>query len=134
MPIQLIKQVKANQLNQKFVNRIFQQVGKQVRYPKEFLVNVVTVNQAMIKKLNTIYRQQAAVTDVLSFAYALNYGDIILCYPQAVVQAQDKQVPVKQEVAWLIIHGILHLLGFDHQTAVTAKRMRSLEQNIIAYV
>lgn len=84
-----------------------------------------------MKQLNEQYRGVKAVTDVLSFPYDEHCGEIVICYPQAVMQAAQKQSSTAHELAWLLIHGILHLLKYDHETAADAKIMRPLERKIL---
>lgn len=134
MPIQLISTTTAPALTDKYVQCIFRAVQRCVRYPKTLALTVVAVNRAVIRQLNKQYRTHNQVTDVLSFAYDINYGEIVVCYPQAVAQAKQKQNPLQRELAWLVIHGILHVLGFDHDEPRAAKTMRSLETTILQYV
>lgn len=86
-----------------------------------------------MQQMNQRYRATAAVTDVLSFRYSATAADILICYPQAQRQAKAKQQSLRHECAWLVIHGLLHWLGYDHETAADAKIMRPLEQRILAY-
>jgi probable rRNA maturation factor len=71
--------------------------------------------------LNTKYRKKEYPTDVLSFFHGdelpdgLHLGDIFICYPIAVDQAKENGVSIENELFRLIIHGILHLLGHDHE-------------------
>ena len=97
-------------------------------------MSVVVVGDAEMKGLNQRYRQQASVTDVLSFPYGHDGGEIVLCYSQAKRQAKLKQDSLRREVSWLLIHGLLHLLGYDHERTRDAQVMRPLEQKILAYV
>lgn len=134
MPIQLISKVAAPALTDSYLQRIFRAVQRCVRYPKTLAITVVAVNRTVVRQLNRQYRSQDRVTDVLSFAYNTHHGEVIVCYPQALAQAKQKQNPVKRELAWLIIHGILHVLGHDHDEPKAARTMRSLETTILQYV
>jgi probable rRNA maturation factor len=72
--------------------------------------------------LNATYRQKDYATDVLSFllnedlpdGYYL--GDIFICYPVAETQAAENNISIQQELFTLMVHGILHLAGYDHET------------------
>ncbi len=132
MPIQLTKtKVEAPLLTPIFVEHIFEQTRKYVRYPKNFTISVVAVGNSTMRSLNKKYRSVDSVTDVLSFPYDTASGEVVICYPQAITQAHQKQTPVHTELAWLLIHGILHVLGYDHETATDAKIMRPLERKIL---
>jgi probable rRNA maturation factor len=94
---------------------------------KNVLVSVALVRPEEIKKLNKKYRKINAVTDVLSFAEYKSrrslekigdknifLGELILCYNDIKEYAQMNKKPVKQELAKVVSHGLLHLLGFSH--------------------
>lgn len=135
MPIQLTNtKVKAPLLTPAFVEHIFERTRQYVQYPKGFTLSVVVVGRSAMQALNKEYRSEDSVTDVLSFPYDAASGEIVICYPQAVAQAKQKQAPVNTELAWLLIHGILHVLGYDHETAEDAKIMRPLERTILSHV
>ncbi|OGY48383.1 MAG: rRNA maturation RNase YbeY [Candidatus Buchananbacteria bacterium RIFCSPHIGHO2_02_FULL_39_17] len=112
-----------------------------LKIKKKFEVSVAVVNDESIKKLNRIFRGKNKVTDVLSFAESegqikffgdKNFlGEIIICYPQAVRQAKAFRHDVAQEIANLLIHGFLHLLGYDDQTEKQSKVMEELAEKII---
>jgi len=61
-------------------------------------------------------------------------GEVIISYPQAVIQAEEHQHPIKREIAILIIHGVLHLLGYDHDKPEPERDMRARETEILSYI
>ncbi|OHD19764.1 MAG: rRNA maturation RNase YbeY [Spirochaetes bacterium GWD1_27_9] len=89
-----------------------------------------------IRELNKNYRNKDYVTDVLSFSQlegdvieSSNFlGDIVLCVDQAIRQAKQYENDVLQEISFLILHSILHLLGHDHET--DNGEMEELEKKI----
>ncbi len=101
----------------------------------EGTVGVSYVNDEKIRRLNRMYRQKDAVTDVLSFASDFSeqtsiLGDVIISFDQAVRQAEDGDIEL--ELVDLIVHGILHVLGFDHETAEEADEMFPIQDELIA--
>jgi len=126
-----------------FWRGILRNVEKTLKIKKSGLISLALVGEAAMKKMNRVYRRKNAVTDVLSFAeqdvqggkikpaVAGYWGEIIICYSQAVKQAKKNQRTVKQELAWLLVHGVLHLLGYDHQDPVGDRQMRALEEKIL---
>lgn len=98
------------------------------------------VADAEIQALNKQWRGKDKITDVLSFPmqdgpdYNLNMplGDIVLAAPFVHQQAGLLGLPVQDHVLHLIIHAVLHLLGFDHGLEKEAKTMQQLEQNIMS--
>ncbi|MDP3970147.1 MAG: rRNA maturation RNase YbeY [bacterium] len=134
MPIHLHKNVKASELTAKIVNQTFLAVKKNLRFSETFSVSVVLVGAKTMQEMNLKYRKVNAVTDVLSFPYNDEEGEVVICYQQAVKQAVEKQTPVIKELLWLLIHGILHLRGYDHETAIDAKVMRPLERKLLSQI
>ena len=59
-------------------------------------------------------------------------GEVIISSPQAVIQAKEHQHSIKREVAILIIHGVLHLLGYDHETPEQERQMSAKEAEILS--
>jgi probable rRNA maturation factor len=100
-------------------------------------VNVSFVSDQEIRRLNRMYRGKDSVTDVLSFGagdkeVSGQLGDVLISYPQAVRQAEDGDIEL--EIADLLVHGILHLMGYDHEQAADADEMFPLQDTIIAKI
>lgn len=86
-------------------------------------VTIAFVSDRQIRNLNRRFRGIDKVTDVLSFPTGeestsanTNLGDIAISLERAAIQAKENQVTCKQEIAQLILHGLLHLCGYDHET------------------
>ena len=104
-------------------------------------VSVVLTDEATVHEMNRHYRNVDAPTDVISFytqtpaetTFVLpedgvqHLGDIVISFPQAVEQAKEQAHSVQQELTLLTIHGLLHLLEYDHEEPDDAVRMRSRE-------
>lgn len=97
-------------------------------------LSVLFVNGRRMKLLNAQYRGIQKVTDVLSFPMLdemfqsdLNIlGDIVICIPQALRQAEDYGTTFHDELLRLLVHGLLHLLGYDHE--ISSYRKRKMEK------
>ncbi len=82
-----------------------------------------------IQKLNCQYRAKDYVTDVLSFPAAIDgvdlpvLGDIVICAAQAEKQAEELGHSLERELAFLFVHGLLHLLGYDHEVSEDEERI-----------
>jgi len=88
--------------------------------------------------LNTHYRHKDGPTNVLSFSYtppmgmeALLLGDIVICALVVAAEAKDQQKPLEAHWAHMVVHGILHLLGYDHEQDTDAVIMEALENSIL---
>jgi probable rRNA maturation factor len=88
------------------------------------------------RTLNRDYRNKDYATNVLSFVYADGpsaAGDLVVCLPVALREAKAQQKPAKAHLAHLIVHGMLHLQGYDHETGKRdAARMEAREREILA--
>ena len=104
-------------------------------------VSVNLTGETKIKNLNKKYRNKNTATNVLSFPLStdvlkkygiLPLGDIFICLPVAKKEADGENISVENKLAWLTVHGFLHLLGYDHETtAKDAQAMLDLERKIL---
>lgn len=101
-------------------------------------LSVRIVDEAEITALNRQYRGKDGPTNVLSFPYEAIpgvstklLGDIVICAPVVAGESIAQEKPLEAHWAHLVIHGVLHLLGHDHQKDDTASRMESLEIELL---
>lgn len=104
-------------------------------------VSVRVVGEAEARALNLRFRNVDKATNVLSFpadrdglppVEARMLGDIVLCAPVIEQEAVRQGKPVQDHYAHLIVHGALHLFGFDHETDSEAQEMEALETRLLA--
>jgi probable rRNA maturation factor len=104
------------------------------RIPAEVTVRFVDADEG--RSLNRDYRGKDYATNVLSFPYesgTLLIGDLVLCLPVLEREAREQGKPLADHSAHLIVHGMLHLQGHDHETSrADAERMEALEREILA--
>lgn len=102
--------------------------------------SVIFVNEKRIRKINRECRGIDRVTDVISFAFeeasgvCPDYrflGDIYVCIPRMEEQAREYGHSVKRELSFLVVHGILHLLGYDHMTKSEEEVMFARQEMIL---
>ena len=90
------------------------------------------VSSKKIKELNKQYRDKNEATDVLSFPIDEEIlGDIIISAERAAAQAQEYGHSLKRELAYLTVHGILHLFGYDHHNKEGKSEMRQKEERVL---
>ena len=101
-------------------------------------LTIRVVDEEEIKDLNKQYRNKEGATNVLSFPYepypgiaTRLLGDIVICAPVVEKEAQAMNKPLLEHWAHMIVHGTLHLLGFDHEDDIDAKVMENLETEIM---
>lgn len=108
---------------------------------KNAYFSIIFVDETEIRKLNKEYRGIDKVTDVISFALEDNadlinnnlriLGDIYICIPRAKEQAKNYGHSIKRELSFLTIHGLLHLLGYDHMEKEDEEKMFALQELIL---
>lgn len=101
-------------------------------------ITIRIVNTTEGAALNAQYRHKDNATNVLSFSYtpptgmeALLLGDIVICALVVAAEAKDQQKPLQAHWAHMVVHGVLHLLGYDHEQDMDAVIMEALENTIL---
>jgi len=112
-------------------------------------LSLVVTDEKTIKRLNKLYRRQDEYTDVLAFPLVqdsyekgeqpfiippngvMYLGEVLISYPTAVQQALEHRHSIEKELALLTIHGILHLLGYDHKKDEERQIMSQKEREIL---
>lgn len=107
-------------------------VFRQLKIKKDYYVSVGLVGSNEMKRLNKKYRKKDKITDVLSFeGRADDLGEIIICVSEAKKQAKQKGHSFHCEIQFLFVHGLLHLLGYDHKTMRQKEKMAKVEEKIM---
>ena len=130
-----------------WVRKIVRQLLKAEAVTSPYEVSLVFTDSETVQRLNRDYRDVDEPTDVLAFyqlpqkgsdfSFALppdgvtRLGEIIISYPQAVAQAKEQGHSSERELALLIIHGLLHLLGYDHEEPAEEQRLRQREKDLL---
>jgi len=112
-------------------------------------MGLVITSQERVRQLNRSYLGKDEPTDVLAFSMlpeadrppfitppdgVLHLGEVIIAYPQAVIQAEEHRHSIKREVAILIIHGVLHLLGYEDEEPELKCQMAAREEEILSRI
>lgn len=112
-------------------------------------IGVRLTGDAEMRALNIAYRGRDAATNVLSFALAADdaspefdvpppegaptlLGDVVVAYETCAGEAEDQAKPLADHLRHMVVHGVLHLLGYDHETEDEAAQMEGLERDILA--
>lgn len=125
------------------VEKIIQFVANEEKISHGSEVSITFVDDETIRKINSEYRDKDYATDVISFA--LNddesdlldedipnlLGDIIVSYPRVVSQADEYGHSIDRELGFLVVHGFLHLLGYDHVTPEDEKVMFGRQEELL---
>ncbi|MFZ4714519.1 MAG: rRNA maturation RNase YbeY [Bacteriovoracaceae bacterium] len=138
-------QQKKIKLGMKAFIATFDHEFKKFRGIKRFSLELSLIGDSAMKKINFKHRQKNKTTDVLSFPTEedvrsltklkvpeLFLGDILISKPVTIAQAQDFKISFEREFFHLFTHGLLHLLGYDHERSpLDEKKMFDLEEKLV---
>jgi len=125
----------------KVAKLIFRQHGVNLKNK----ISVAIVDDKQMKFLNRQYLKRGDATDVLSFLYEndLNnsvinieqfFGEIIICRDQAILQAKQRKISLKNELTLLLAHGILHLLGYNDESENDRRKMDAQQRKMLNFL
>lgn len=125
------------------INKYYQKTLKVLKITNNYDLSLIIVGPRKIKEINREYRNIDKETDVLSFAlfdrklkYAskeaeVELGDIFINYNRVISQAKEYKHSIKREFVFLFVHGLLHLLGYDHMKPKDEKEMFSIQKKVV---
>lgn len=121
-------------VNESRLQQAAETVLKQLRADTRSQMTIVVTDDDTVRDLNQEFRQVFSETDVLSFpagpapvnndsSNGMYLGDVLIAYPYAKRVAQRHNLNVENAICMLLVHGLLHLLGYDHDTEATKQAM-----------
>ena len=128
---------------EKIFNDYYVKIFDELKLNGEFITDVTIVDNKTIHKINREYRNVDRPTDVISFAFLdderekalkggpVNLGQIIISFEKAEEQAKEYNHSLNREMVFLFVHGMLHLLGYDHMSEADEKIMFELQDKIL---
>lgn len=133
-----------SQVDEKFLQKVAQRVleGEGI---KKAEISLAIIGGGRMRSFNKKYRGKNRITDVLSFGENLKHshafvmppdnmvrlGEVVICLPQAKKQAKKQGHSLERELSFLLIHGVLHLLGYDHEKMGERKIMFARQDKIL---
>lgn len=122
----------------KDIKRLIKEVSKTLSIKDKLFFEISVVNDEKIKEINKLYRNKNSTTDVISFSFNDNkdfksnlIGEIYICYEKIIEQSIAYNHSIKREYLFLITHGLLHLLGYDHMEKKEEEKMFNLQEKIL---
>jgi len=124
------------------LRRVAAEVLRQEEVAGETELSLIITDDEAIRELNRRFRGVDAPTDVLAFGAGTEehfvsapesppyLGDVVISYQRALAQAQELGHAIADELKLLVVHGILHLVGYDHQEEAAAQKMREREREM----
>jgi probable rRNA maturation factor len=102
------------------------------RVPQSAELTIRVVGAAESRRLNRTWRGKDKPTNVLSFGSEHDVGDLAICAPVVAREAREQGKPAQAHWAHMVVHGVLHLLGYDHEVDRDAQIMEAREADILA--
>jgi probable rRNA maturation factor len=133
----------AGEADKELLRRVTTEVLRREGVEDEVALSVVITDDEAVRELNRQFRDVDAPTDVLAFGSgeesdfvtALGepayLGDVVISYPRAVVQAEEYGHSINRELALLAVHGVLHLLGYDHVNEAERVEMWAIQNGVL---
>lgn len=127
------------------INKVAAICLKEEQIPEEAEVDLLFVDNETIREMNREYRDKDSATDVLSFPMyeadeeiddedEILFGDIVISLERAQEQCEEYGHSLEREVMYLLVHGLLHLAGYDHMEEEEKKEMRAQEEKLLAVI
>ncbi len=127
------------------INRVAAICLREEQMPEEAEVDLLFVDNEAIREMNREYRDKDSATDVLSFPIyepdeeiddedEILFGDIVISLERAQEQCEEYGHSLEREVMYLLVHGLLHLSGYDHMEEEEKKVMRAQEEKLLAQI
>jgi probable rRNA maturation factor len=133
----------AGEVDEEMLRRVTAEALRHEGIEGEIALSVVITDDGAVRELNREFRDVDAPTDVLAFGTGEEsdfvtapgepayLGDVIISYPRAVIQAEEYGHSINRELALLTVHGVLHLLGYDHVDEVERTEMWARQNEIL---
>ncbi len=125
-----------NKYDDKSYNEVIEKVlknGFNILNKRDYGINIVLVSSNEIQELNKTYREKDYETDVLTFpdGYLNNLGDVFISIPKTIEQADEYNHSFERELGFLTVHGLLHTLGYNHETEDEEKIMTDIQNRVL---
>ncbi len=127
-------------IGQAVLQKACQVTARLAKQPNSGLVNISFVSDQIMRRLNKQYRKKDKTTDVLSFSepeipgVKRSWGDIFVSVAYVRGEAKRRAIPLEEEILRVVIHGMLHLMGYDHATDDTELEMFTLQEKALAKI
>lgn len=140
-----VKPAFASEVRRQTLTELARRILRAEAVPTPVELSIVITDDRTVRELNRRFRGLDEPTDVLSFdladdgsftappGSARQLGEIVISYPTAGRQAEAAGRAVAEELAHLVVHGLLHLLGYDHQSPEEGRAMRAREEALLGF-
>ena len=124
-------------LSRSYCTRALQALEKVVKKPQQGVINLIVINAEEMARMNTQFRGKEGPTDILTFSYyspeltsSSIAGEIYLCLEKIKIYAKERGVSYREQLEYIVIHGLTHLMGYNHESEKDWKKMEKIEKQI----
>ena len=124
-------------LSRDYCTRALEALEKVVKKPQQGIINLIVIDPAEMAEMNKQFRGKEGPTDILTFSYYSPeltasdvVGEIYLCLEKIKLYAEEAGKTYKEQLEYIIIHGLTHLMGYDHESNTDWQEMEKVEKKI----
>jgi len=124
-------------LTKKYIQSVGKALEEATKKPQKWIINIITVSPDEIAFLNKSYREKDGPTDILTFSYLHDVrtgkdiaGEIYLCLEKIKFYAEERWITYLEQLEYIIVHGLVHMMGYDHETEKGSKEMGKIEKKV----
>lgn len=124
-------------LSRDYCSRALQTLEIVVKKPQQGIINLIVIGTEEMAQMNEKFRGKTGPTDILTFSYYSSSlkknetaGEIYLCLDKIKLYAKESWKTYKEQLEYIIIHGLTHLMGYDHENETDWQEMEKVEKKI----
>jgi probable rRNA maturation factor len=124
-------------LSRNYSTRALRALEKVVKKPQQGIINLIVITPDEMAQMNKQFRRKEGPTDILTFSYHSPEltssdiaGEIYLCLEKIKLYAEEAGKTYKEQLEYIIIHGLTHLMGYDHESEADWQEMEKVEKRI----
>lgn len=124
-------------LSHDYCSRALQALEIVVKKPQQGIINLIVIGAEEMAQMNEKFRGKTGPTDILTFSYYSSSlkkndtaGEIYLCLDKIKLYAKESWKTYKEQLEYIIIHGLTHLMGYDHENEADWQEMEKVEMKI----
>lgn len=124
-------------LSRAYCARTIEALEKVVKKPQQGIINLIVITPDEMARMNKQFRGKEGPTDILTFSYyspnlssSDMAGEIYLCLEKIKIYAKEAGKTYKEQLEYIVIHGLAHLMGYDHESEQDAAEMEKIEKKI----
>ncbi len=128
-------------LTKKYIKSVGIAIESVIKTQQIGVINIIVTTPKDIAWINKTYRDKEGPTDILTFSFRETAkqptdiaGEIYLCLEKIQLYAKERWVSYEEQLRYIIIHGLVHMMGYDHETEKESREMEKIEQKILVLV